>query len=434
MHILMYGWEYPPKFNGGLGIACQGMSKALTDKGHEVTFVLPKLQDIELDDATHLVDVSSIKEEEIIKTRKEYDITYHEIGSKLMPYLSVKDFRKSAKTIKKTETKKSVIPTSTEAEISLLKKIQLTGEYNKDIMAEMTKYAVMSTTILKDRNFDVIHAHDWMSFKAGLIAKKILKIPLIVHIHSTEWDRNGAFVNPEVEKIEKEGFEKSDQIIAVSDRVKQQLVEHYKVDENKITVVPNGISSKDFTKKKASTSSKTKNIGFIGRLVDQKGPQKFVDIARDLSSIMSDTKFFIAGQGYLNEDLKNKIASLNMSDKIEMLGFLERDELKKLLSKLDLLIVPSISEPFGLVALEGVAAKVPVLVSSHAGILECISLKNADHWNVHEFSKAAEQLLRDLKSAKAYADESFKQLKKLEWSNLIGSTIKVYQKSLKKSK
>ncbi len=432
MHILMYGWEYPPKYNGGLGIACQGLVRALSAQDHEVTFILPKIEEETKDAHTHLIDVSKISEESIVTTREEFDVTYHEIGSKLMPYLSIRDFQKSARGKAQTKPNPEKSSETSATEISLLKQIQLTGEYNKDLMAEMTKYAVMSTTVLQDSKFDIIHAHDWMSFKAALIAKKMLSIPLVIHIHSTEWDRNGAFVNPEVEKIEKEGFEKCDHIIAVSNRVKQQLIDHYEVPEKKITIIPNGIEPGSFANATPRKST-TRTVGFLGRLVDQKGPQKFIDIARDLCSKMDNVKFKLAGQGYLEADLNHKIDRLNMKDKVEMLGFLERDKVRSMLQNLDLLIVPSISEPFGLVALEGVASKVPVIVSSEAGILEYLDLKHAAHWNIHEFSNLAYQVLNDPAGTREYVKSCTQQMKKLDWNKLISKTIKVYQNTLKKS-
>ena len=436
MHILMYGWEYPPKHNGGLGIACHGLANALNELDHQVTFVLPKVDQKkipitsseskeEIEDKTELVDVSTIKEEKITEKIKSLDISYHEIGTQLLPYLSVEDFKPQVeKVVKEVET----FETKTiQKEVKLLKRIKLTGEYNKALLAETTKYAIMSSTVIEPGDYDVIHAHDWMSFKAGLLARETLNIPLILHVHSTEFDRNGAFVNPEIEKQEREGLEKCNHIITVSEKVKRHITDHYDIDESKVTVIPNAITQKDFPNA-PTRKRKKKKIGFIGRLVHQKGPDKFIDVARDISNQHPNYEFVMAGDGYMKDEIEAKIAGLNLLNKVTLLGFQDRDEIRKLLKDLDLMIVPSVSEPFGLSALEAVAAHVPVIIAEGAGILEHIDLLTYQHWNTYGLTKLVDKVLSDDAFKKEYIKRCSQQLKPLTWSKTAKATAKLYQK------
>ena len=169
MKILMYGWEYPPKNNGGLGIASQGLADALTKKGHDVTFILPKVHESKTKDHLHLVDISDVNEEVLEEMSDNEILDYQEIGTKLMPYLSAKEFRPQEKVKPKSEA------SDLQREIDLLKRIELTGDYNQHVMAEISKYAILSAQLLKNQKYDIIHAHDWMSIKAALIARNLLK-------------------------------------------------------------------------------------------------------------------------------------------------------------------------------------------------------------------------------------------------------------------
>ena len=255
---------------------------------------------------------------------------------------------------------------------------------------------------------------------------------MILHLHSTEFDRNGVFVNSEIHHVEREGIEKADHIITVSQRLKDFLINTWQVNESKITVVPNGIKAGEFGGKR--TSGKKKHIGFVGRLVDQKSPQKFIDIIREIIKVDPNIQVSIAGDGYLKNDLEMKIKKMNLENHVKLKGFLDRKAIKKLYKSLDLLILPSVSEPFGLVALEGISAGVPVIMGENAGVLEYVSLKNCEHWDIFNFAKTSHELLNDENLKLNYLSECQQQVKNLTWTNSAKMVEGVYQKSLTKSK
>lgn len=416
----MLGWEYPPVISGGLGIASQGLARELSLE-HEVDFLLPKLFSEHQDHSINLIQAegkynSSLwKKSDIIREK----ISFLEIGLTLLPYAPPSFFRE-----KKT-SEKSYNQLSETEESQLIRFVPLTGRYG-NLQKEIKKYALIATQIALENKYDVAHGHDWMTFPACMAIKKALDIPFITHIHSTEFDRNGSYGDPEIKKIEKEGLEAAESIIAVSQRVKQQLVDHYKIPDHKITVVPNGGYSGRKTKKIKSSSPK---IGFVGRFTHQKGPMKFLDIARELSSKHPDIQFVMAGDGYLNQDIKKKISQLNLSSKVHLPGFLSLEKVDQLMKELDILVVPSASEPFGLVVLEALTNQTLVIAASGSGICEFIpSLPNEPYWDVFSFCNRISELLNDRKLYQQTLEASLEEASKLSWGSSALETSKIYTK------
>lgn len=419
----MLGWEYPPIISGGLGIASQGLAKELS-LSHQIDFLIPKiqkghLQDINLIEAEGQFDPSLWKRSETIKEK----LSFLEVGVKLLPYAPAKFFEQ-----KKEASKTYKILSETE-ESELIRSIRLTGKYNDKLHAEISKYALIATQIAGRDTYDIVHGHDWMTFSAGKAVKEALGIPLVAHVHSTELDRNGSYTDPEIIRIEKEGCHAADHIIAVSHKVRSVLVNQYEVPQEKITVIPNG----GFKRKEIKKSRKKfKKIGFVGRFTHQKGPLKFLDIARELVSDQNDIKFIMAGGGFLEEDIKTKIVQLNLSSKFELKGFIPKDEVDKLMSELDFLIIPSASEPFGLVALEALQNHTLVITTEGNGAGEFIpSLPQIPHWDIFTFCHTITELLNDPKKYQSLLSNCMDEAKDLTWKASALATFDVYKKIVK---
>lgn len=424
MKILMLGWEFPPKISGGLGVASQGLAEALTGIGHEVTFLLPKKSPTQVSRTVQLINASDIKPDVAFwkKKTKHVDIIEDvEMGTLLLPYLPAKTFVKACK-----QTQKVTIKEETTPESDLLESITLTGDYNGNLGAELMKYAMLSVQVAQRENPDIIHAHDWITFRAGLLIKKLIKKPLFVHIHSTEYDRNGIHAQHHVIDEEKKGLETADHIFCVSERLKQTLINQYQVSAEKITVAPNAI---DGISKTQIPERRPKNIAFVGRLTQQKSPSTFIDLARDLVSRGHDFHYFIMGDGYLRHELENRANESSFADHVTFTGFLERTQLLKKLSEMDLLIVPSASEPFGLVALEAIMKGIPVAAARGIGAAEFVpDIPQVDRWDHYSYVQLIEQLMGDMPFRKAITNTCLQQAKNLSWEKTAKLVASKYPK------
>jgi glycosyltransferase involved in cell wall biosynthesis len=287
---------------------------------------------------------------------------------------------------------------------------------------ELRKYALVALQCAKTEEYDIVHAHDWMTFTACDLIGQETETPCVAHIHSTEWDRSGAYADSEIIKIEKQGIHNASHVIAVSEHVKAQICGDH---PDKVSVVPNGMNPIKSSKRQKQNK---KTIGFLGRFADQKGPGKFLDIARDIISQRQDVHFTMIGDGYLMEMVRNKITHLNLTGHVDLKGFLSHDEALKQIQSFDLMIVPSNAEPFGLVILEAVMSGVPVITTPGVGISEFIpALLTEYHWDVFSFVRTVNRLLDDEKFAETYVKACREQGAQLTWHNSAQATQKIYQ-------
>lgn len=424
MKILMLGWEFPPTISGGLGVASQGLAEAMAKKGNDVIFLLPKKNDAQVSKNLRLVDASALSPDiDFWKERKVYTETLAEtsIGSLLLPYLAPEVFTQ----VRKVKKQKTVLKPTQESE--LLDNIELTGTYDGNLGAEILKYAMLAVQVAQKEKPEIIHAHDWITFRAATMIKKTFGIPIVLHVHSIEQDRNGVYAQQKVMDEEKMGFDQADHVIAVSQKLKYAIIGAYGIDSSKISVVPNVLDIKGT----GNQSKSPKQIAFIGRLTHQKSPSIFIDIARDLCSKGYEFNFSIIGDGYLRSDLENRVASSNFSDRVRFYGFLDRAELLKMLNTIDLLIVPSASEPFGLVALEAILKGIPVAAARGIGLGEFIpSIPQVERWDHYSYVQLIERLMTDQEYRQDITETCLKEAKKLTWSKATQATEASYKQAL----
>jgi glycogen(starch) synthase len=432
----MLGWEYPPKISGGLGIASQGIAKGLAQSGVSVDFVLPKIEGRAARSTTadsskrlQLLDANDFptKGREIKKVLTEISkqIKYLEVGTRLMPYLTVEEFETIAE---RTETQ------TVEQELAqevVLEKIKLTGGYTDQLLQEVVKYGLAVINVTKQREFDVIHAHDWMTFEAGIMAREVSGKPLVLHIHSTEYDRSSFSPNPAIFEIEKRGLEHADKIIAVSGRVKKLLTTYYDIPAGKIEVVYNAIDAKAIAVASPDKSKvNSKKVLFVGRLTAQKGPERFIDIAIELHKQYPDITFTIAGDGYLRLALEEKVKINNLQHAVKFLGFMNHKKVLKLMGEHDLALLPSTSEPFGLTPMEVILCGTPVVASRESGVIELVkSMKNVHFWDTFQWVSEAKSLLDSESRSAAYIKKVRSEIVRLNWK-LTGEEIKEIYQSL----
>jgi glycosyltransferase involved in cell wall biosynthesis len=276
-------------------------------------------------------------------------------------------------------------------------------------------------------DFDVIHAHDWLTYPAGVAAKKISGKPLVVHIHATEFDRSGKHINQNVFDIERKGMEEADRVIAVSNLTRNTVIEKYGIDPEKVVTVHNAIEAADLDDVEISRHVKDKVVTFLGRLTQQKGPEYFVEAAHLILKQDKNVRFVMAGSGDMLESLVRRVAELGMGTKFHFTGFLKGKEVDKMFKLSDVFVMPSVSEPFGLVPLEAMRHDVPVVISKQSGVAEV--LKNAlkvDFWDISGLADAIYGLLHYEALSSSFKRNGRKEVEELKWENAAKEVAGIY--------
>jgi len=419
----MFGWEFPPHITGGLGTACYGMTKGLLKQGAEVLFVVPKAYGDEDQQAVRLINASDVSVDVQDTEFREFakNFTYLEIGSNLVPYLDPEEFEKM---INETETEKEFRRKSIYS-----KKYEFSGKYGIDLMEEVSRYALVAGAIAAEYDFDVIHAHDWLTYYAGIAAQKVSGKPLVVHIHATEFDRTGEDVNTVVFDIEKTGMMAADRVIAVSNLTRNIVINRHGIDAKKVFTVHNAI---DPVEKPESVNIqkavKEKVVTFLGRITFQKGPEYFIEVAHKILQRDRNVRFVMAGSGDMLNKMIKRVAQLKIADRFHFTGFLRGEAVDRMFALSDVFVMPSVSEPFGLVPLEAMRTNVPVIVSKQSGVAEI--LKHAikvDFWDVDGTADAIWGLIKYDAVSKIFIKYGKDEVDSLKWENAAVKIMEVYR-------
>lgn len=276
-------------------------------------------------------------------------------------------------------------------------------------------------------SFDIIHAHDWLTYPAGLFLKKYFQKPLITHIHATEFDRALGFGHPIIHEIEYLGLTYADRVIAVSNYTKEIIKEHYKIPEDKIHVVHNAFTARKLYPEKKKKFKKPV-ILFLGRLTPQKGPRIFLEIAKRVFEECGDLRFIIAGAGEMERELMLEASSLGMGTNIMFTGFLTREEVEEALSLADIVVMPSVSEPFGIVALEALYFGCALIISKQSGAQEVIqNAFKVDFWDVNKMAEIILYLIKNPEELKKIQERSKIEAKTFNWIIPAQKIKKIYE-------
>jgi glycogen synthase len=424
MKVLMFGWEYPPHISGGLGTACYHISRNLSEMDDiDLTVVLPKTYGDEDSSFMRLISAENV---EITGTsgcmRTKLHLTAEEAVRLNSAYLSPAQYKKELKTLleKKLKDNKSF---SGEKPA----KTTFTGKYGETLFEEILSYSDVGEALGKTEDFNVIHAHDWLTYPAGIAAKTISGKPLIAHVHATEYDRCGDRQgNPQILRIEKQGFDAADKIITVSDFTKNILVSRYNVKKNKIETVHNGVSfSMQHTDNRRISGMKT--VTFLGRITMQKGPEYFVRAAGKLLKRAPEVRFVMAGTGEMLQEMIKLVARLNISDRFFFTGFVNADEVRQLFSISDIYVMPSVSEPFGITPLEAASAGVPVIISRQSGVAEVLKYAvKVNYWDTEALADAMYGLLYRRTFSDTVKKREKEEIPFLNWRSSAEKIRKIY--------
>jgi glycosyltransferase involved in cell wall biosynthesis len=423
MRVLMFGWEFPPHISGGLGTASYGLTRGMTAMDDmEVIFVVPKAWGDEDQSVVRLIGANNIP----VAFRQVYykgfkrHVEKIEVSSKIVPYTDPEDFWKL--------TRSEVSGISTFVHTNDEGKIDFSGKYENNLMEEIHKYSVVAAVIAADNEFDVIHAHDWLAYPAGIAAMQVSGKPLVIHVHATDFDRSGGSANPDVYRIEKSGMDAASKIITVSNLTRDIVINRYNIDPSKVETVYNAVepvnTSGDMHTFKAFDE---KVVTFLGRITLQKGPEYFIEAAYKVLKVMKNVRFVMAGSGDMMERMIKRAASLRITDRFHFTGFLRGNDVFTMLSLSDVYIMPSVSEPFGISPLEAMQSNVPVIISKQSGVAEILThAVKVDFWDIDAMADAIYGILTYPALSQMFIRNGKEEVIKLKWDNSAMHVRKIY--------
>ncbi len=307
------------------------------------------------------------------------------------------------------------------------------AEYSGDLMAEARRYADLCVDLADGEDFDVVHAHDWMTFPAGMAVAAHTGKPLVVHVHATEFDRAGENVHSVVYDIERRGMHAAVRVIAVSRRTRQIVVERYGVDPDKVRVVYNGVENGATNIDLGPLPQIDKNdkvVLFLGRVTMQKGPEYFLQAAKRVLEKIENVKFVVAGSGDKLPEAIETVARYGIGSKFVFTGFLRGDDVERVLRMADVFVMPSVSEPFGIAPLEAINNDVPVIISKQSGVSEVLdhALK-VDFWDVDEIANKILAVLKHAPLSATLREHATVELRRLTWDGAAEKVREVYEEA-----
>ncbi|HTX88761.1 MAG TPA: glycosyltransferase family 4 protein, partial [Bacteroidales bacterium] len=348
-----------------------------------------------------------------------------EIGSNLIPYVGPEEFEVMVEKEKEKRTEKTQHVFSSS--------FQFSGRYGANLMEEVSRYALVASAIARQDGFDVIHAHDWLTYPAGIAAKYISGKPLVIHVHATEFDRSGENVNQTVYDIERKGMEEADLVITVSNFTRQIVIERYGISPAKVVTVHNALEPvvhHEMNGIRKNVSEKI--VTFLGRVTFQKGPDYFIEAAYKVLQKDPNVRFVMAGSGDLLNRMIRRVAKLHIGTKFHFTGFLSGSDVDMMYALSDVYVMPSVSEPFGISPLEAIRSNVPVVISKQSGVAEV--LKHAlkvDFWDIDALADAIYGLLHYDALRKMFDKYGKSEVDNLKWDNAAFEVQKVYMKAVK---
>jgi len=446
MRILMLGWEFPPFISGGLGTACYGLTRGLDKLGTEVLFVLPR--PIDRSHATHvrilapgakgtgaLDDAFVLPGHEFVHTR------FRTVTANIQPYASPAPGGVTTSTTLRSTSAASgkqdiASPLDAGDPGSLATPIVPLGgpgeHYAGDLFAEVARYRHHVRVLARDAEFDVIHAHDWMTYPAGMAVSAATGKPLVIHVHSTEFDRSGEHVNQAIYDIERAGMHAARRVICVSYLTHNLVVNRYGVDPRKVTVVYNAIDNGEQASRQYPPIRRDEKIVlFLGRITMQKGPEYFLQAARRVLKIMENVRFVMAGSGDMIRRIIEMAAEMGIGHKVLFTGFLRGEDVKRIYRMADLYVMPSVSEPFGIAPLEAISNDVPVLISKQSGVAEVLThALKVDFWDIDEMANKILAVLRHPPLQATLRQHGSIEVRSFSWTDSARQCVHVYEQAL----
>ena len=418
MRALMFGWEFPPHISGGLGTASYGLTKGLAEQSDmDITFVMPRPYGDEDKSFMHIIGAS-----EVPLVHKDVDRNYvsDRIGGMMHPdeYYHLRDHIYADFRYLMTND---------------LGCIEFSGKYLDNLYDEINNYSIVAGVIARADRYDLIHAHDWLTYPAGIHAKQVLGVPLVVHVHATDFDRSRGNVNPTVYAIEKNGFDHADHIMCVSELTRRTVIEKYHQPPEKCTAVHNAVIplAPEILSIPDKRGVEDKVITFLGRITMQKGPEFFVEAAALVLKKLKNVRFVMAGSGDMMNAMIDLAAQKGISDRFHFTGFMKGKQVYEIFKASDVYVMPSVSEPFGISPLEAMQCGVPSIISKQSGCAEILDYAvKIDYWDVEELANAMASLIAYPTLHRYLAEKGIEEVAGITWSK-VGHKIRgIYDRLL----
>lgn len=429
IRVLMFGWEFPPHISGGLGTACYGIVKGLAANGVKTLFVMPSASGDEDQSAAKIINASDVAvvtggsstvEDFLDKVR------FVHIGTNMVPYLDPEEFHDLVEADRKRQVR--------DFKVNYGEKFKFSGKYGSNLMEEVARYAMVGGTIAMEHKdeFDLIHAHDWLTYNAGIAAKRLTGKPLVVHVHATSFDRgNEQMIDTRVYAIERRGMEEADKVITVSDLTRNIVITKYGIDPAKVVTVHNAVDFSGRENINVERGVKDKVVTFLGRITFQKGPEYFIEAAAKVLKRTEHVRFVMAGNGDMMNRAIRYVARLGISDRFHFTGFLRGKDVQKMFALSDVYVMPSVSEPFGISPLEAMRSNVPSIISRQSGAAEVLKYAfKVDFWDVDAMADQIYALVKYPALAKFASVHGYEEVDTLKWNNAAAQIKEVYESVL----
>ncbi|MCL2792057.1 MAG: glycosyltransferase family 4 protein [Spirochaetaceae bacterium] len=427
MKVLMLGWELPPVISGGLGTACKGIADSLAKNNIDLIFVIPTGRGGESALDSRIRVICADKYTPIEKYLKNFNEKYSE-EFKSINFSDFSPYHTSYEGLSHETVEQNIIEKiSSQKEYSIL---NFEGNYGRNLFEEVMKYRYIGKALGENESFEVIHAHDWMTYPAAICAKEASGKPLVVHVHSTEYDRSWSNPSKGIIDIEREGFDKADKIIAVSYYTKNIIVSEYGINPDKIDVVYNAVNKNtQFLRYQIRKSFDDKIVLFLGRITQQKGPEYFLEAAVKILNRMDNVRFVMSGSGDMFPKIVSKMAEYDIADKFHFTGFLSDTMVEKIFAMSDIYVMPSVSEPFGISPFEALLYDIPIVISKQSGASEILgNAPKVDFDNTDELAAVIINLLEDDMLREAVVSQCKEDMQNISWANSAARIIEIYNR------
>jgi len=428
MRVLMFGWEFPPHIAGGLGTACEGIVKGLAGNGVETLFVMPSASGDEDQSCTTIINASDVAVMNVSDSVEEFihKVKFISVDSNLVPYVDPEEYFEAIEKMKREQL--------CQTEIGFGQKFKFSGKYGANLLEEVSRYAQVGGTVALEHSteFDIIHAHDWLTYLAGIAAKELTGKPLVVHVHATSFDRGtDDMVDSRVYAIEKRGMEVADKVVTVSDLTRNIVINKYGIDPSKVITVHNAVDFSGRENIQTERGVKDKVVTFLGRITFQKGPEYFIEAAAKVLKKVDDVHFVMAGSGDMMNRAIRQVARLGISDRFHFTGFLKGAEVQKMFALSDVYIMPSVSEPFGISPLEAMRSNVPAIISHQSGAAEVLKYAfKVDFWDVDAMADDIYALLKYPSLSDFASRAGYEEVNSIKWAEATAKLKAVYESLL----
>jgi len=413
--VLMLGWEFPPFFAGGAGIVCSALSEALIRKDVDVTFVMPSGPEDVYSGLDQKMSTHKTKFKMLIANNKykNVKINVRKINSLLHAYATQESYDQAYKKLEAMPGKFAGGPI-----------------YGKNLKQEVYRFAEQVKLLAMEEEFDVIHAHDWVTFPAAIALKKMTGKPMVIHVHITEFDKSGGMhADSDIYQIEKEGMDYADRVITVSNKIKDTVISRYYINPSKIRVVHNAATpmNESIVYDAPAIKNTDKIVLFAGRVTLLKGPDYFIAAAKKVLEKAPNTTFVIAGTGDMLNKMIERVAHMGMAEKFVFTGFYNREQAEKLFSMADVFVMPSVSEPFGVVPYEAQLKKTPTIISKQSGIAEVLNhTLKVDFWDVNQIANKILALLSYAPLHSTMTYNGYNEAKSAVWDEPAAKCLNIY--------